>query len=83
MGSKTMLLFISILELCFVMSGCGFLRNSHNVYMGFDKADYTIVAGAICPLTYQKRVDIIIRVVNREGNDRGARKKDSGLEKQH
>ena len=44
MRSKTMLLFISILELCFVMSGCGFLRNSHKVYMGFDKADYTIVA---------------------------------------
>ena len=44
MRSKTMLLFVSILELCFVMSGCGFLRNSHKVYMGFDKADYTIVA---------------------------------------
>ena len=44
MRKKKIGLLIAVLMLCIVLSGCGFGANRHQLYMGFDKSEYTIVA---------------------------------------
>ena len=44
MRKKKIGLLIAVLVLCIVLSGCGFGANRHQLYMGFDKSEYTIVA---------------------------------------
>lgn len=44
MRKKMIGLLIAVLVLCIVLSGCGFGANRHQLYMGFDKSEYTIVA---------------------------------------
>ena len=44
MRKKKIGLLIAVLVLCIVLSVCGFVAYRHQLYMGFDKSEYTIVA---------------------------------------